>query len=240
MSSPKSEDTFARPAAPADRAPATASPELAFSKKYTPEHARQYFEKHQTGLRRRLTTWRENALARRALAIAGEPSTVLDIPCGTGRFWPLLAERPGRRIFAADLNPGMLETARQMRPPELVARVELFEASAFSIPRPDGFVEAVVCIRLLHHIQDPEHRVLMLKELARVASGTVIVSLWLDGNYQAWRWHRKARTKPAKNRFPVERRVIEDEFARCGLRVAARLDFLPFVSMWTTYVLNKA
>jgi cyclopropane fatty-acyl-phospholipid synthase-like methyltransferase len=27
---------------------------------------------------------------------------VLDLPCGAGRFWPLLAEKPNRVIIGAD------------------------------------------------------------------------------------------------------------------------------------------
>jgi ubiquinone/menaquinone biosynthesis C-methylase UbiE len=125
----------------------TATPELDFAKKYTPDHAQYYFDKHES-LGRRLSNWREIHMARRALKLAREPQTVLDIPCGTGRFWPLLAEMAGRKIYAADLNMAMIETAVRMQPPELVARVETFQASAFSIPKPDGFVKTSRILRI--------------------------------------------------------------------------------------------
>ena len=88
-------------------------PKLPFSDKYDLDHARAYEEKHRSGLRRRLTTWRELALARRALRLAGDPESVLDMPCGAGRFWPMLAEHPTRRLRAGDRSAGMLETARK-------------------------------------------------------------------------------------------------------------------------------
>jgi ubiquinone/menaquinone biosynthesis C-methylase UbiE len=215
-------------------------PDLSFARKYTASHAQRYYEKHQAGLGRRFSNWREVATARYALKLAGHPKSVLDIPCGTGRFWPLLAEKKDRVIYAADLNEPMLETARRLRPPQLVGRVQTFQASAFEVPRPDNFVESVFCMRLLHHMQHGEHRLRLLKELARVASATVIISLWVDGNYKAWRWHVKNRRKGHRNRFLVPRRVVETEFAESGLRIAARVDFLRFYSMWTTYVLRKA
>ena len=113
--------------------------ELAFSRKYDIARATRYFEKHQRGLWRRLNTWREAGMARQALWLAGSPQSVLDLPCGTGRFWNLLAEEPRRRIYAADLNSAMYETGLRLRPASLTRRIEAFEASAFSIPRRDEF-----------------------------------------------------------------------------------------------------
>ena len=46
------------------------------------EHARRYFEKHNSGFWRRLSNWREIDMARKALVIAGRPRSVLDLPCG--------------------------------------------------------------------------------------------------------------------------------------------------------------
>ena len=67
--------------------------QLEFSNKYDSAHALQYFHKHQAGIARRLSDWRDRQLARQALQLAGEPGLVLDLPRGAGRFWPLLAER---------------------------------------------------------------------------------------------------------------------------------------------------
>jgi ubiquinone/menaquinone biosynthesis C-methylase UbiE len=216
-----------------------ATPSLPFASKYTEWRALQYFQKHETGLSRRLSNLREIAMAREALEMAGDPQSVLDIPCGTGRFWALLAERPDRTIYAADLNQPMIDTAVRMRPGELVARVETFRASAFEIPQPNDFVESVFCMRLIHHMTESAHRVALIRELTRVASDTVIISLWVDGNYKAWRWRVRERRRPHRNRFLISRQVIEDEFTWNGLRILGRVDFLRFYSMWTTYVLQK-
>lgn len=218
-------------------------PDLEFSKKYRHEHALEYFWKHERGFSRRFSTVLERHMARRALARAGHPRTVLDLPCGSGRFWPVLAERGDRVIYAADLNQPMINVGRQMRPPALVARVQTFEASAFAVPRPDDFVECVFSMRLMHHIEEPEHRVRMLREFARLASQTVLVSLWVDGNYQAWRRRVRDQRLPrpavpgCRNRLVLPRGVFEEEIAEAGLRVVDRVDFLPLYSMWSTYVL---
>ena len=214
--------------------------ELEFSRKYDAAHAQKYFEKHQSGLKRRLSTWRETGMARQALRLAGHPQSVLDLPSGTGRFWPLLAEEPGRKIYAADLNHTMFETGLKCRPPELTRRIETFQASAFSIPKPDNFVECVFSIRLLHHMSKSEDRLAVLREFKRVTSSTIIVSLWIDGNYHSWRRSRKpARPGPSQDRYVIPRAVIEREFAECGLKLVGRVDFLKFHSLWAAYVLRK-
>ena len=212
--------------------------DLTFSKKYTATHARKYFRKHQESVGRRLSHWREVGMARQALRRAGHPQSVLDLPCGTGRFWELLAEEPGRKLFAADLNTSMFEMGLKHRSPELTKRIEAFAASAFSIPKPDDFVECVFSIRLLHHIEKPEDRMAILREFKRVSSSTIIISLWIDGNYRAMRLVKKPR-RPSHDRFVVPRAVLESEIAQCGLTIVDRVDFLKYYSMWTAYVLKK-
>ena len=53
---------------------------------YSVKRAASYDEHHDKSLRNRLTTWRERQCLRKALQQAHPLSTVLDLPCGTGRF----------------------------------------------------------------------------------------------------------------------------------------------------------
>ena len=220
----------------------TPPPQLPFSDKYDLAHARAYEEKHHTGLRRRLTTWREIQLARRALRLAGNPASVLDMPCGAGRFWPMLAEQPNRRLLAGDRSPAMLEIAREAADPQVLARVRsLLPLDAFALDLPDQVVEHVLCMRLLHHIASPADRARILGELHRVARSGVTVSLWVDGNLQARRrMQLDARRKRTDvNRLVVPRAIIEGEFAQAGFRIRRHLDVLPGLSMWRLYLLDK-
>ena len=215
---------------------------LEFSDKYDHDHAQHYFKKHREGLSHQLTTWRELGIARRALALAGDPQVVLDLPCGAGRFWPLLAEKPQRRILAADNSEEMIRVAREMQPPELVERVECFQCSAFETGLDDNSVDNILCMRLLHHILDPSHRLQMLREFHRVTRETVCVSLWVDGNHKAHRRMKlESRRSPGapRNRGVVRRRTIEPEFMQAGFDIKGYFDFLRFYSMWRVYVLQK-
>lgn len=221
-------------------------PHYDFSEKYDADHARKYFEKHNSGFWRRLSTWREIGMARKALHLAGNPASVLDLPCGTGRFWGMLAEMPGRRILAADNSQNMLDVGMALRPREVTARVEkAFQCSAFETGLTDNFVDCVFCMRLLHHIQKSDDRVRMLREFARISADTVVVSLWVDGNFRAWRLKRKyARRARAgveqapRDRILLSQAEVEREFAEAGLTVVGHVDFIKYWDKWRTYVLR--
>jgi ubiquinone/menaquinone biosynthesis C-methylase UbiE len=210
--------------------------------RYDLDDAQQYFHKHRTGLFHRLTTWRERVIARKALALAGDPHVVLDLPCGTGRFWSVLAEKPERRILAADSSEEMLRVAGQMQPGDLVERVECFQCSAFETGLDDGSVDNIFCIRLLHHFVESSQRLAMLREFHRVTRDTVCISLWIDGNYKAYRRTKHEAKRSQENhhsRYVVKRRTVESEFRKAGFQIMGHFDFLKFYSMWRIYVLRK-
>lgn len=219
---------------------------LQFSEKYDLQHATEYLLKHQDGLVRRLSHKREVHLARRALALAGEPGQVLDLPCGAGRFWPLLAEQPYREILGADNSASMLEVASIAQPAEVVKRVRRLQTSAFDIDLPDNAVDSIFCMRLLHHVGNAQHRMALLREFHRVSRDSVIVSLWVDGNIKAWRRKRLERYRGMdsgadgyQNRFVLPAATVEAEFRKAGFRVQENLDFIPLYAMWRVYILRK-
>ncbi|WP_439503500.1 class I SAM-dependent methyltransferase [Methylophaga sp.] len=218
------------------------SKKLEFAEKYTEQHAKAYFQKHTDGLARKLSNWRDQQIARKALKIAGNPTSVLDVPCGTGRFWDVLTENPKRHVYACDNSQKMIDIGLQYREKQLIKKIHTFKASAFSLPLSDGYVDNIFCIRLLHHIGYSEDRLKLLKEFHRVSKSTVIVSLWVDGNVKAWK-RKKLESNRTKrhyqNRFVIPQRTIEKEFNEAGFNIKAYLDFIPKYAMWRTYILDK-
>ena len=207
---------------------------LDFSEKYDDQHAQRYLRKHQQSLGRRLSHWRDEQVGRKAL--------VLDLPCGAGRFWPMLAEKPNRVIIGADNSESMIKTALQGQPADVVKRVQPLHTSAFDIALPDNSVDSIFCMRLLHHIGEAEHRRVILREFERVTRDSVIVSLWVDGNFKAWKRKRAERDRPShdyQNRFLIPAATIEKEFEQAGFRIQEQLDFIPLYAMWRVYVLRK-
>lgn len=217
---------------------------LSFSDKYDRTHAEAYYHKHRQGFWRKVSTWREVQIARKALHLAGDPARVLDLPCGAGRFWPLLMETESRTVIAADYSADMLAVATAAYP-EFSSRISTLRTSAFAIDLPDRAVDSVFCMRLLHHVGEAVDRRRLLSEFHRVARETVVISLWVDGNYKAWRRRRLEARRQAsgeqdpQNRFVVSRAQIETEFAAAGFDILGRFDFLPGYQMWRTYVLRK-
>jgi ubiquinone/menaquinone biosynthesis C-methylase UbiE len=215
---------------------------LDFSDKYDDEHAQRYFQKHQDGLGRRLSHRRDEQLGRRALALAGDPGLVLDLPCGAGRFWPMLAEKPNRVIIGADNSESMLKVAQQAQPADVVKRVQPLHTSAFDIALPDNAVDSIFCMRLLHHVGEAQHRLAILREFERVSRDSVIISLWVDGNFKAWKRKRSEQKRGQEgyqNRFVLPAATVEKEFVQAGFRIQEKLDFIPLYAMWRVYVLRK-
>ena len=106
----------------------------------------------------------EVALLRRILA--GIPTgETLDIPCGTGRLGPVLADL-GCRVTRADLSPPMLHLAGGG-----------VGADAAHLPFRDRSFDLVVCHRFLHHLH-PEEMEPVLAELARVAGRHLVFTFF--------------------------------------------------------------
>jgi hypothetical protein len=97
-------------------------------------------------------------------------------------------------------------------------------------------------MRLLHHIGEAEHRLTILREFERVTRDSVIVSLWVDGNFKAWKRKRAEKRRSQEgyqNRFVLPAATVEKEFEQAGFRIQEHLDFLPLYAMWRVYVLRK-
>jgi hypothetical protein len=71
---------------------------------------------------------------------------------------------------------------------------------------------------------------------------SVIISLWVDGNYKAWRrkkLERKRTNQSYQNRFVLPVEMVEKEFENSGFIIKKHIDFIPKYAMWRTYVLSK-
>lgn len=126
----------------------------------------------------------------------------------------------------------------------MTACVKSVQRLAFETGLPDRFVECVFSIRLMHHIDKSEDRIRMLKEFARISSGSVIVSL-AYGNFRAYRHRineerklRKRGENRAIDRFLFKRAEIENDFAAAGLEIVGHVDFIKYWDKWRTYVLS--
>lgn len=142
--------------------PPPPSIELEFARRYDQEHARVCGEPRPAGLGARLTLWRTARLVRHALKVAGEPGLILDVACGAGRYWPVLAEHGNRVILAADPSQEMLQHAQTHHPASLMKRVKTFHSSAFDIGLSANAVDSIICMQLFAHVARGEDRLALL------------------------------------------------------------------------------
>ena len=111
--------------------------------------------------------WRErryedlaDRIALRSL-LPGHGQRLLDVGAGFGR---LVSEFAGwDAVTLVDASPAHLAAARQTWARD--ARVRIERADAYDLPFDDGSFDAVVCVRLLHHIERPAE---IFAEFARV------------------------------------------------------------------------
>jgi SAM-dependent methyltransferase len=178
----------------------------------------------------------EHRMAQRARAFAGNPSSVLNLPCGTGRFWSMLAQDPKRELLAADYSKAVLQVARTTREPCVVQRFRWPQCSAFEITLPDDSVDGIFSIRLMHHIGESTSRVAMPRDFYRVRQDSVVLSPWLSmAVTEAWRRHRREDASGNEERKAttvslVPRAQFEQECREAQLqdRWSRRLPAAPF------------
>ena len=201
-----------------------------FAERYDREHAKVCLQAQPQGFVRRLALWREKRLVRRALKVAGEPGLVLDLACGAGRFWPVLAEHGNRVILACDSSQSMLNHAQTHHAASLLARIKLFQSSVFSIDMSANAVDCIFCMQLFHHVRDSDHRLAILRELHRVSRDSLILSVPIG---------RAAARIEEPQPIVVSKSEIESQFALAGFNIFKQNEVLPGCDMGSIYILRK-
>ncbi len=158
-------------------------------------------------------------LLEQAAQESGPLGTVLDVPCGAGRFQALLRLH-GERLLGADIaRPMVGQTGDSVAARGRSEPLGLVQASADRLPLAEDAVDLVFCFRLLHHYPRSEQRRSVLAELGRVSRRWALVSYFDAASFQAWRHRvRKRRTV----RFAQPNAEFEAEAAAAGFRVRER------------------
>jgi SAM-dependent methyltransferase len=108
-------------------------------------------------------------------------STVLDIPCGTGRLIPLFQKR-GHRVICGDISAHMMGQISDANR-EMPALRGLTQVEAEHLPFADNSVDYVVSLRLFHFELPVVTAETMLREFGRIARKGIII----HGPIEQWR-----------------------------------------------------
>ena len=182
-----------------------------------------------------------------------EHLSILDVPVGTGRFFPFYKEF-GFRATGADISNDMLIEAAD-KAGEIGFSVELKNDSIEQLSFDDGVFDNVLCIRILNWV-DFNTLAKIFSELSRVSARNMIVgirvsereqrgligsaadlvSYWGIVGYRAV----KAKLRPARLKIHRETRVFR-LFERYDLTVQARVlvDRAPRHSSYYIYHLTQ-
>lgn len=178
--------------------------------------AANYVQSRFSGILGRYRFHREQKAIRHILTPWPEGSTVLDCPCGTGRWWPILAAKASS-IIAVDVSDEMLAFSREMaRSYGMSIRVEKGDAEKLEMET--GSVDFVFSHALTKHLPVPlQYKV--LAEFARVARQGVVCSfgIFTPLTYRIW------RRRHLKESYPVEFAQLQEMASAAGLAIEARI-----------------
>ncbi len=154
----------------------------------------------------------EAGFAENLLHKVGSDAVIVDIPCGSGRFTKLFTK--SKYLFSMDISQDMLAEAKHAAPEGFNGEFVL--ASATDIPLSDESVDLTFCMRLLHHLAEPDIRKQVLSELRRISKRWVAVSFYRKESY---RYYKKKLFGKKISGQPLAMNHFEQEALECGLRI---------------------
>lgn len=199
------------------------------SRLQTSRKAERYANRFERGPRRRIDQ-REQRAVRKIFSNLPEVRSVLDVPCGAGRFLANLAQG-GRQVTEVDVAVEILELGRQ-RAGQAGLKAVFVPGDAANLPLEAGSVDAVFCNRLLHHITTADERAVFLREFHRVARRYAVISFF---DYQSFgklrRFLKKLKGRRVSYDGQPSLKEFEAEVTACGFGV---LRVVPTGPLWVS------
>jgi len=131
----------------------------------------------------------DKAFAQKIYNMLGDNSCIVDVPCGSGRFYDIFSK--AKSLIMVDCDHNMLKVAREKY--GQAENVKMLQADISSLPLDDNLADLCFCMRLFHHMETEKIAFDTLKELARVSRKYVALSFY---NRNCWRYYsRKLRNK---------------------------------------------
>ena len=187
------------------------------------ENAMEYNEEYKEEMFKRWSTRREYALLERLLSSQERCERLLDLPCGGGRLSPQIG-RFTNLLVESDIGLGQVRYAREHNTLE-IPRVYI-TSTAFKLPLKDNSVDAVVCIRLNHHMPTRQEREQLMNEILRVSRRFVIMTYF---DYHSLK-NTLRRIRRPFNRKPPKMTMRTSEVRAIAEKHGARLVACPMLA----------
>jgi ubiquinone/menaquinone biosynthesis C-methylase UbiE len=166
-------------------------------------------------MRRNARKW---SAIQKALALTSGVQTMVDLPCGTGRFTGHLA-RAGYQVVGSDISAEMMQQAARLPSVKHENIRGYVRADAEALPFRTKSADCVMSIRFLFHV-DPDTRRRMLREFGRVSRRWIIADYRHKYSFRFGVWKLTRALGLTKRPFErVSVKSMRSEFEDAGLRV---------------------
>jgi len=179
----------------------------------------EYRKTRYKGIDQRIINKREQNILRKIFSSMNRKSiSVLDIPCGYGRFSELFMEK-SLNLTSADISFPMVLAARKYSP-NCACKHYFLVGDISHLPLKEKSFDCIVTVRLFQHILRATTRFQILKELHRVSRKTVIISFYKYNLFHSIERWLRCRIKNVEKKISM---LHLDGFARelnsAGFRV---------------------
>jgi SAM-dependent methyltransferase len=183
------------------------------------EHeVKEYERKRYRGIDQRLVHVREIRIIETFLERAAlESGSALDVPCGYGRFSSLFRKRKWD-LVSCDYSFSMAKRAVESgREHKLLNDWGVVADAKQGLPFKADSFPVLLCMRLWHHVHDPEERKAILGFFSRVTSEWVILSYYqINALHRLQRrFRRKLKKSPTRIKM-ISRTEFYDEVQGAG------------------------
>ncbi len=180
---------------------------------------------------------RERLSVTRAMERIPAGSSVLDIPCGTGRITEHLLDL-GYKVSGADISQDMMGIARERigTHPNFVG---FHQVDAEDTKLPAASFDCITSIRLMGHLPR-EVKVRVVKEMSRLSRGHLVIAFYVTSLLRSVKWLLKYGKLQSQNPtwYPITESDLSRLFEECGLEVVLRKPAF-LVSDAITFLLRK-
>ncbi|OPX33059.1 MAG: hypothetical protein B1H40_01010 [Candidatus Latescibacteria bacterium 4484_181] len=186
----------------------------------------------------RLVDKAEKRIVRKILDRIGyQWHSLLDIPCGYGRFTPLFLER-GLHLACSDLSGAMVTRCREKVVIEAGCTEGKFIVSDIQhLPFEDNAFDCVFTFRLFQHIPTRQKRQSILSEISRVTQRWAIISFYRKNIFHILE-RKLIRRKTAIKMITKEE--FSEEAAACNLNLKGLYCVSPLFHAQVIALLEKS
>jgi ubiquinone/menaquinone biosynthesis C-methylase UbiE len=181
------------------------------------EHARGYEdERYFSNRRGRRLNELDQAFAKMILELAGEEAHIVDVPCGTGRFFNVFSR--AQKLTMIDYSENMLSIVKERHGEH--DHIQVLQGDIKALPLEDRSADACFSMRYFHHLDNDKIALTILKELARVSRRYVGISFY---NKNSYKYISRTLRGKGMSGFYFKFQTIRDLAEEAGLRVVKKI-----------------